>query len=210
MTEYSKIADMFDDIIANEDLARLKEFTAEEGGVEYIDAPLVQMAVNRKKPEMLEWILSQGFDPNRTDPSEPAFEQTPLFWATFSKHREMMTILVRYGAKVTAEIGADETSLHIAASDGDVESLVLLLEHASGRDALEVVDYVQRTPLQCAMESLNMSAVRVLLEAGANGDALENPIDGPSFLAALHRDELETPASLRLPCRPLTGEGSPS
>jgi hypothetical protein len=72
-----------------------------------------------------------------------------------------------------------------------METLVFLLDHASGADALEVVDYAQRTPLQCAMESLNMSAVRVLLEAGANGDALEDPIDGPSFLAALHRDELE-------------------
>ena len=191
MRDNSENEQPFDDAIESGDMACLQQLVAHCGGSEHIGAPLVHMAVNRKQPELLEWILSQGFDPNQSTAGEAYFEQTPLFWATFSRERRMMEILVRYGAKVGAEVGVDETSLHLVAAEGDVEGLVLLLEHAAGREALEVRDYLRRTPLQCAMESLNMTAVRILLEAGADGGNLEDPIDGPALLAALQRDELE-------------------
>ena len=204
MRDYNDIESLFDEAIERDDLDGLKALIAQHGGVEQISAMVVHVAVSNKKPEVLEWLLSQGFDPNQNQPGEAYFEQTPLFWATFPRHRQMMEILVRYGARVSAEVGVDETSLHLVAADGDLEDLTFLLEHADGRNALEVKDFLRRTPLQCAVESQNIAAVRILLEAGADGNNLYDPIDGPALLAAMLQDELErqappTPVGWRFP-----------
>lgn len=111
MRDYSDQEQPFDDAIQAGDLARLQRLVAQHGGVERIDAPPVHMAVNRKQPELLEWLLSQGFDPNGGPAGEATFEQTPLFWATFGRERRMMESLARYGARVGAEVGAGPDEL---------------------------------------------------------------------------------------------------
>ncbi len=85
----------------------------------------------------------------------------------------------------SAEIAA-YTGLHAAAHHGDLPTLVRL---AAQRDALRQVDDHGRTPLHVATFARQREAVKALLAAGADPDALENDRYDAVTIAAVADDE---------------------
>jgi ankyrin repeat protein len=113
--------------------------------------------------------LRKGADPNtRIQPEE----RTPLCWATTAANTEMVQALLQAGAKPATE-KSDVTSLHAAASAGNLPILALLLNAGSKR-FLNKLDSQGYTPLMRAVESNHLEAARKLIEAGADVNARED------------------------------------
>ena len=169
---FDEIDQRYPETIHAGDLAQLKSLTTELADFEQVAPHLVAHAVLAEKPEILSWLLEQGADPNLSDPFEDG--HPALYWAVFSKRRDMAEMLVEAGATVTTGEHPDdgETALHFAATLGDAELLRFLIEKAEGEAAFGIFDEYDRSPLHCAVRSDSLSAAQVLLEAGADPNAL--------------------------------------
>ena len=72
---------------------------------------------------------------------------TPLHYATFGGHKEVVELLIAKGADVNAKDGVGETPLHWAAKEGNKEVVELLI--AKGAD-VNAKDDVGDTPVDWA------------------------------------------------------------
>lgn len=91
---------------------------------------------------------------------------TPLFLVPTARAR----LLLRHGARVDVKAGPYKlTALHLAAVQGDVARIKLLLDAGLGVDVRDTYD---RTPLLVAVENNRLEAARALLARGANVNAV--------------------------------------
>lgn len=121
--------------------------------------------------------LSQGADPHRNPGGGSA-----LWRAAFSGRVELVEVLVMAGARVERDEAFDgRTSVHDAAESGDVGVLRLLLD-AGGRSVLGRFDYLQRTPLTCAVDAKHLEAATLLIRAGSDVNAHDEPRIGETAL----------------------------
>ena len=139
---------------------------------------------------VLKMLLKAGADPNTSSEHSP-----PLYWAAASNNLQITQILVDAGATVEAELPLSEegeTSLHVAAEQGSLAMVELLLA-AGGKATLNTFDYIDRTPLICAVDSNNTEIVRVLIDAGSNVNmvATENRISDPAIKHAVREACIE-------------------
>lgn len=138
--------------------------------------------------EDLRASLSNGADPNlcRSDGT------TPLYWAAAKNSSALVEVLVESGARVEAERQEDgHTSLHQAVAHGNVEIVKALL-NAGGKSALNIFDYIARTPLMWAADNEDVEVAKLLIEAGADVNAHdESRIGNNALLRAAERDNVE-------------------
>ncbi|MEN9538529.1 MAG: hypothetical protein RLZZ126_764 [Pseudomonadota bacterium] len=150
------------------------------------------VAIKQDNESVVRELLQRGFDVNSRDPNG----QHPLFLAIRDKSEKSATVLLGWPqldpdarnqadesplmlaalrgdlslAKRLVELGADVnktgwTPLHYASTNGHLEIMRLLLEHHAYIDASSPND---TTPLMMAAHYGSASAVKLLLEAGAD------------------------------------------
>lgn len=141
-------------------------------------------------PVVLKILLEAGADPNTSSGYSP-----PLYWAAAGNNLQIAQILVDAGATVEGELPLSkegETSLHVAAEQGNLAIVELLLT-AGGKATLNVFDYIDRTPLICAVDSNNTETVRVLIDARSdvNMVATQNRIGDPAIKHAVREARIE-------------------
>jgi ankyrin repeat protein len=119
---------------------------------------------------MLRLAVDLGADPNQPD----AEGYSPLRHATLSRKSEALKLLIEGGAAVDAETPSDgSTSLHVAAENCFEQGLSLLLTTACGQK-LNSFDYVNRTPLICAVQKGCLPSAKILISAGADVNARDS------------------------------------
>lgn len=149
-------------------------------------------ALHFDRPEVIEGLLSRGFDPNTPDEkgspalvvaiqsessksalllakypktkvnAENQLGETPLMLAAFHNQLELARVLIGQGADVNK---SGWTPLHYAASRGHLEMIRLLLENEAYIDSASAN---ATTPLMMAAYYATPLAVKLLLEEGAD------------------------------------------
>ena len=155
--------------IADGDLEYVKEAIATGDDVnDPEEAPLLVATAERQK-EIARFLLESGADPNF--PHLP--EWSCLTQAVACDDLEFVNLLCDYGARVRP-VSSDlwGTELHLAAENGQLEMIRLLVERADGLQALEKFDSLDCTPLISAAREGQLDAVRLLWEFGADVNAL--------------------------------------
>src|SRR4051812_36698635 len=104
-------------------------------------------AISTGDAERVRALIAAGADPNTAVWSTG---ETALYAAVCAGDPAIVRVLLDGGALVAAEAAQDSSSLHAAAEEGNAELVRLLLE-ADGACALGRFDYVDRTPLHCAV-----------------------------------------------------------
>jgi ankyrin repeat protein len=143
------------------------------------------------------WLLNHGADANA---QVNGFGWTPLLLAVWSKHLEIVQMLLERHADIHARNPRGVVALHFAAchhkSRFQVDVLQLLLDHGADVNAR---DNEGSTPLHHSSFSRphpffsgrgSVEGTRLLLEHGANIDAENNKGDTP-FLVALEAEHHE-------------------
>jgi len=144
----------------------------------------LHLAALRGDAEEAERLLSRGADPNARD----VFGRTPLHYAAARNHKAVAELLLKHGADPNAEDG--ETPLDLAAKWCAAETGALLAAYGSGPFTLSYaveagcVDLVKALPpvdlkqaLFAAAWFCDVDVARVLLERGAEADALEAALE---------------------------------
>lgn len=130
--------------------------------------------------EVVEELLAAGANPNFTDP----VGRTPLYAACerFRNGLSTMAALLNAGANVNFSHYDGSTPLHLAADRGtDIEVSLLL---AFGAEVDAKMKTLPRTPLRNAIVAHKEDSVRLLLENGADRNAVFDGNRTPISLAA--------------------------
>lgn len=122
---------------------------------------------------------------------------TALTWAVSSAlgaegSLRLVRALIAAGMTVAEEHPSDGlTSLHRAAEEGFVQVIEALLG-AGGRGALGSFDFINRTPLICAVHKGHLEAAQVLIDAGSDVNAHDElRIGDPALRWAINEKNVE-------------------
>lgn len=127
---------------------------------------------------------------------------TPLIGASYWGRVSTLQLLLDAGADIEARSSPGHTALHRAICAGQVESVMILIERGADREARAS----QKTPLQLALERLDLISVQVLLAMGVRADdswKASLPSDGCSSVVAdemgrvMRLDRLEAAVAMR-------------
>jgi ankyrin repeat protein len=151
----------------------MENITTTTGWNEHLEA-----AVSETDIEHVRAALDNGADPNVTMSSDSII---PLYWAVNSGSLDIVVLLLSRGALVAKEADADETTMHHAAESNNVDMLRLLLRFDGGV-ALNWFDYIDRTPLMCAVQAHAQESAAFLIDAGSDVNAHNEPRIGDSAL----------------------------
>jgi ankyrin repeat protein len=150
----------------------------------------LQRAVAHGRPAMVALLLAKGADVNAGDKSD----STPLFWAVYDEHFDVLNQLIKAGAKLDVENNQGKTALCYAAGRGSVECVKALLAAKANPNAgkygstlFAAIDHPDTlklllaaganpnsktdrggTPLLSAIQAGQESSVALLLQSGAN------------------------------------------
>ncbi|MGD0503025.1 MAG: ankyrin repeat domain-containing protein [Steroidobacteraceae bacterium] len=139
-------------------------------------APLA-VAVSRDDTSAVEQLLAAGGDVNLRLP-----QGDPLIRAAMDAHAlGSLSLLLKRGAKPTAQDHSGHSVLWLAATRGDLIVLQALLEDGVPADAHAVGE---QRPLLAALRAANPEGARQLLDAGASIDASDGKGHTPLMLAA--------------------------
>ncbi|KAE8378285.1 nucleoside phosphorylase domain-containing protein [Aspergillus bertholletiae] len=89
-------------------------------------------------------LLEAGANPNIL---ARGTNTTPLFEAALKGHSKVIQCLLEHGAKVTSRGKSKETALHLAAEQGHLACVIVLLKNQADPDCTDQYGY---TPLDCA------------------------------------------------------------
>jgi len=164
------------------DLEMVKERVVAGANVNYADydqrTPL-HLAASEGNTEVAEFLLLNGADFSLRD----RYGRTPVEDARKNGHRDLLSVLERYGARSSAALIAGPNpdvglTLIAEASKGNAEAVVRLLQ---GGASAKYSDYDKRTPLHLAVGEGHLDIVRTLLSRGADPLACDrfgnSPID---------------------------------
>lgn len=99
--------------------------------------------------------------------------ETLLHQAVKQQNVEMVQLLLEYGSNVAAQNGEGMTAVHLAALQGSTEILDVLVKAMSKeRYELTILDHYDRTALHCAVTSDCAQAAKIILDAGADVNAV--------------------------------------
>ena len=122
--------------------------------------------------------------------------QTALFSAISDQYTKIAKLLLHFGANPNISNRNEVTPLFMAAFDGDLEMVKLLLKHKA-----VIVGTPSLSPLLCAIEGGHVSIVRELLDAGANPSIQMDTGETPMRIA-LKEGNKEMIKLLFKPCLP--------
>lgn len=143
------------------------------------ETPLMA-AVRLDLPDLAEWILRQGGDPNLQTldapngvrvreglfvPKERAPGQTALIWTIWMTNDELMNMLLAFGADPNLADHWGQTPMHWAAMQGRVDLAMILL---SAGAQIDRSDDLGVTPLLAAAKAKHSDVVKLLRRVGAN------------------------------------------
>ena len=155
------------------DLAGLKDALSRNGDFREVAVDLLSVAVIEQKLNIVEWLLEQGVDPNDSDPYDDGC--SALWWVVQGRNWEQVRLLVKHGARVKGYFAGEprgDTPLHQAARKGDDELVAYLIDNAEGREAFEIFDTCDWSPLHTTVNNGHVSTARLLLDAGHDPNAL--------------------------------------
>jgi len=153
------------------------------GGRNYL-----HLAVALNKPTMLRFMVENGGDLLGKD-----FQgNTVLHWAVDQDFPEITRYLIdEAGAPLESVNNAQQTPLHLAAQQGKLEQLRLLISRGADVGA---TDRERMTPLHFAVQEEHVEVLRELLGSGADADLRDRNGNAPLHLAINH----ERPQFLRI------------
>lgn len=123
-------------------------------------------------------LLQRGHDPAAVDSDN----QTPLMWAIDNGHDTMVKLFLTKELDVNRFDKLKRTSLHHAASIGNIASIHLLMQrHAT----IEARDSQGKTPFLAAVSNGKMAAVESLLEFGADPKVFDKRRKGALHLSLM-------------------------
>ncbi|XP_021447196.2 B-cell lymphoma 3 protein homolog [Oncorhynchus mykiss] len=99
--------------------------------------------------------------------------QTPLHLAVITHQAHMVGALLRAGADPGALDRNGQTTVHLCCEHGQQACLSVVLSHPSILTCLEVRNYEGLTPLHLAVQGGHKELVRMLLDAGADINAMD-------------------------------------
>ncbi|XP_052350689.1 B-cell lymphoma 3 protein homolog isoform X3 [Oncorhynchus keta] len=108
--------------------------------------------------------------------------QTPLHLAVITHQAHMVGALLRAGADPGALDRNGQTTVHLCCEHGQQACLSVVLSHPSILTCLEVRNYEGLTPLHLAVQGGHKELVRMLLDAGADINAMQDIKSGHSPL----------------------------
>lgn len=126
--------------------------------------PPLLIAAAQNKLASAESLLVHGAKHNACDPHNNA---TPLHWAAYEGHSNMISLLVRYGASIDSVETCGQQPLHWAARKGNDQAANVLIRLKADVDAL---DHRGASPIFYAIEHNRENMVKILLRNKARVD----------------------------------------
>ena len=124
----------------------------------------------RGHPEIVQWLLHRGADPNLSSKRDGYW--TALHWVAAQVDNPIVTqMLLQHNADPNIQDSGGETPLHLASSRGESGVTQLLLEHGVDVNARRKDG---ATPLHLASSCGWLEVARLLIEHGADRDAEDN------------------------------------
>jgi ankyrin repeat protein len=141
--------------------------------------PIIHVAVKSGKPEIVNYLVEHG-----ANPSDCAVSATALFGEVYKKDKQLIKLLVKYGASVNA-LSNWTSPLAAAIEEGNTEMVTTLVKLG----VPVAIDHQNQTPfvkhqtaLKIAVMLNDLELVRTLLALGADVN-LKNDV----CVSALHR-----------------------
>lgn len=115
-------------------------------------------------------LLNKGHaNPNARDKAYVGDNRGPLHMAVSFGSRDLVKLLLDFGANPNLGNRSNETPLHFAAERGYTDIVQLLLEHGAMKDSL--TKHTHMTPLLAAAENGHAEIVSLLIKKGAQVNA---------------------------------------
>ena len=167
---------------------------------------LLDVAADHNKTLAAKFLLDHGADIEASPGQSTRFHgNTALFHAAFLNSVDVAELLIARGANVDSRPKASDphtpTPLCAAASQGNLQMVVLLLNHGAGADA----EFgVHQTPLSEALAHGHMDVVRALMDHGAKlksqylaAAAMQGRVEATKLLLTLPIDQATKDDALR-------------
>ncbi|KAJ0065952.1 hypothetical protein NL108_000195 [Boleophthalmus pectinirostris] len=137
------------------------------------DTPL-HIAVVQGKMDVVCDLLKIYWLENRSPDIYNNLRQTPLHLAVITQQPNMVDALLKAGSDPTSLDRNGQTALHLCCEYNQRECLSLLLSHHSFSTCLEMRNYEGLSPLHLAVLHGHENLARMLLNAGADINAMDN------------------------------------
>ncbi|KAL0922402.1 hypothetical protein M5K25_006385 [Dendrobium thyrsiflorum] len=128
---------------------------------------------------LVEVLIRKNLDANDTNEDGNSSLHCYLKGDTSSQDPRILRCLLKCGARVNQHNKFGLTPIHLASLEGNYESLQILLLHAP--ECVDILSVTNETPLFFAVKSNSADCVKLLLQLGANRDALnlrkQRPVD---------------------------------
>ena len=111
---------------------------------------------------------------------------SPLHWGVLKSNATLVEKFLQAGAMVNLQTRNGNTALHFAANMGDLSKMEVLLKH--GADVEKALNKKGQTPLFNAIRSGKYSAVKLLIDNGANVSIKDFNGDYPIHIAVQYED----------------------
>ena len=156
--------------VAAGDLATVKQLVIDCGIDPNILSDFTSLftALRNGHPEVVEFLLEHGIDPNIQNNNG----DTLLQLAAANNYLRLVKLLLEHGADPNIQNNYGRTPLHVAAFNGRREVVKLLLEHGADPNIQE--NMFGQTPLHFAVDGCYVDVVRVLLDHGADPTIRDN------------------------------------
>ncbi|XP_028555081.1 uncharacterized protein LOC110108457 isoform X2 [Dendrobium catenatum] len=128
---------------------------------------------------LVEVLIRKNLDANDTNEDGNSSLHCYLKGGASSQDSRILSCLLKCGARVNQHNKFGLTPIHLASLKGNYESLQILLLHAP--ECVDILSVTNETPLFFAVKSNSANCVKLLLQLGANRDALnlrkQRPVD---------------------------------
>lgn len=132
------------------------------------NVPPLHWAALNNRWHICKLLISLGADIKAINPNDGS---TALHWAASKGHSAICSLLLDNGSEILAFDSAGYTSAHIASQKGHALVVALLMEW--NIECLDVRDAFNRTPLLWASYKGHSATVQMLLNMGANVNAVD-------------------------------------